>query len=80
MEIAVSHVGICTSDLNRSIRFYTEALHFKFEYCVDVGQRARPGRTWWVSDSVESYTCHRPVFTAPWVTLIMRRPKPPTLG
>ena len=38
VEIAVSHVGICTSDLNRSIRFYTEALHFKFEYCVDVGQ------------------------------------------
>lgn len=38
VEIAVSHVGICTSDLDRSIRFYTEALRFKFEYCVDVGQ------------------------------------------
>ncbi|HMD45604.1 MAG TPA: VOC family protein [Acidimicrobiales bacterium] len=28
MELSVSHLGICVSDLVRSVRFYTEALDF----------------------------------------------------
>jgi predicted enzyme related to lactoylglutathione lyase len=36
-SITISHVGICTSDLDRSARFYTEALGFALEYYVEVG-------------------------------------------
>lgn len=36
-KLSVSHVGICTTDLERSVRFYTEALGFVEEYYVDVG-------------------------------------------
>jgi catechol 2,3-dioxygenase-like lactoylglutathione lyase family enzyme len=36
-SIAISHVGICTSNLERSVRFYTEALGFVLEYYVEVG-------------------------------------------
>lgn len=36
-KLSISHVGICTSNLERSVRFYTEALGFVPEYYVDVG-------------------------------------------
>ena len=36
-NIAASHIGICTSDLERSTRFYTEALGFREEYSLEVG-------------------------------------------
>lgn len=36
-RISVSHVGVCASDLARSVRFYTEALGFVLDYYVDVG-------------------------------------------
>ncbi len=32
---ALSHIGICTSDLERSLRFYTEALGFTLERSID---------------------------------------------
>lgn len=31
----LSHIGICTSDLERSLRFYTEALGFTLERSID---------------------------------------------
>jgi catechol 2,3-dioxygenase-like lactoylglutathione lyase family enzyme len=34
---AISHVGICVSDLERSACFYKGALGFKLEYYVEVG-------------------------------------------
>lgn len=34
------HIGICTSDLQRSVRFYTEALGFTYER--DVGEIGAP--------------------------------------
>ncbi|MBW8753719.1 MAG: VOC family protein [Sphingomonadales bacterium] len=36
-NVVVSHIGICTSDLERSTRFYTEALGFEVERHVDIG-------------------------------------------
>ena len=36
--VRVSHVAVCTSDLERAIGFYTEALGFAYEFTVDVGQ------------------------------------------
>lgn len=35
--MAFSHVGICVSDLERSTRFYTEALGFVLSHSVDAG-------------------------------------------
>lgn len=32
---AMSHIGICTSDVAQSVRFYTEALGFTFERSID---------------------------------------------
>ena len=34
--VSVSHFGICVSDEERSLRFYTEALGFEFDHTVDV--------------------------------------------
>ena len=33
--IALSHIGICTADLARSLQFYTEALGFTLERSID---------------------------------------------
>lgn len=33
--VALSHIGICTSDLQRSLKFYTEALGFVLERSID---------------------------------------------
>lgn len=35
MTASISHIGICTSDLERSLRFYTEALGFVLERSID---------------------------------------------
>lgn len=35
MTTVVSHIGICTSDLERSLRFYTEALGFVIDRSID---------------------------------------------
>jgi glyoxylase I family protein len=35
---AVSHIGICVSDMERSSRFYTEALGFAFHHSVAAGE------------------------------------------
>lgn len=37
-NVAVSHFGICVSDLERSARFYTEALGFTLSHEVDFEQ------------------------------------------
>lgn len=34
----ISHIGVCVSDTDRSIRFYTEALGFKLSHSVDAGK------------------------------------------
>lgn len=34
--VRISHFGICVSDIERSTRFYTEALGFEREHAVDV--------------------------------------------
>lgn len=31
----ISHIGVCTSDVDRSLRFYTEALGFELERSID---------------------------------------------
>lgn len=36
--ICISHLGLCTTDLERSVRFYTEALGFVLEHYADVGE------------------------------------------
>ncbi len=33
--VTVAHIGICTSDIERSARFYTEALGFSLEHSID---------------------------------------------
>lgn len=33
--VALSHIGICTADLDQSLRFYTEALGFALERSID---------------------------------------------
>ena len=37
MSTALSHVGVCVSDVERSTRFYCEALGFEAAEAVDVG-------------------------------------------
>jgi predicted enzyme related to lactoylglutathione lyase len=32
---SISHIGICTSDIDRSVRFYTEALGFVLDRSID---------------------------------------------
>ena len=34
-SVALSHIGICTSSLERSLRFYTEALGFVLDRSID---------------------------------------------
>lgn len=37
--VSISHIGICTSNLDRSIQFYTEALGFALDRSIDdIGQ------------------------------------------
>ena len=36
-KMSVSHIGICVSDLERSTRFYTEALGFTLAKSIDAG-------------------------------------------
>lgn len=36
-NVTVAHIGICTSDLERSARFYTEALGFTLDRYVEIG-------------------------------------------
>jgi len=36
-HIAFSHVGICVSDMERSMRFYTQALGFAISHSLDAG-------------------------------------------
>jgi lactoylglutathione lyase len=36
-SLTVSHFGICVSNLERSLRFYTEGLGFELDHCIDVG-------------------------------------------
>jgi lactoylglutathione lyase len=38
LNMNISHIAICTSDLERSARFYTEALGFTHEYYVDFAE------------------------------------------
>ncbi len=33
--IAISHIGLCSADLDRSLRFYTEGLGFTLERSID---------------------------------------------
>jgi lactoylglutathione lyase len=35
-DVTISHIGICVSDIERSVRFY-EALGFVLEHYVDIG-------------------------------------------
>jgi catechol 2,3-dioxygenase-like lactoylglutathione lyase family enzyme len=37
MDPTFSHFGICVSDLDRSLRFYTEALGFEKAESHDIG-------------------------------------------
>jgi catechol 2,3-dioxygenase-like lactoylglutathione lyase family enzyme len=34
-NVAISHIAICTSDVARSVRFYTEALGFTLDRSID---------------------------------------------
>lgn len=34
-QVAISHIGICSSDVENSVRFYTEALGFKLERSIE---------------------------------------------
>jgi predicted enzyme related to lactoylglutathione lyase len=34
-KVAISHIAICTSDVARSVRFYTEALGFTLDRAID---------------------------------------------
>jgi len=36
-SVTFSHIGVCVSDMERSKRFYTEALGFKIDHVVDAG-------------------------------------------
>ncbi|MEU9025835.1 VOC family protein [Actinomadura sp. NPDC048394] len=35
--VAVSHIGLCVSDFDRSLRFYTEGLGFEIAEGWDIG-------------------------------------------
>lgn len=34
-SVAISHIGVCTSDLERSLAFYTEALGFELDRSIE---------------------------------------------
>lgn len=40
--VAVSHIGICTADVDRSVRFYTEALGFQFDAARSIPEIGAP--------------------------------------
>lgn len=40
--IAVSHVGLCVTDFERSLRFYTEGLGFEVAECYDIPSAMAP--------------------------------------
>lgn len=35
LDVRISHIGLCTSDLEHSLRFYTEALGFVLDRSID---------------------------------------------
>ena len=35
LDVRISHIGLCTSDIEHSLRFYTEALGFVLDRSID---------------------------------------------
>ena len=40
--VAITHVGLCVSDLERSLRFYTDGLGFQAADGIDIGDDLAP--------------------------------------